>query len=226
MSTVTRVRKKSLAGFTLIELLIVVAIIGITAALSLPAIARYIRNYRVNGGATSVQGGLQQARLKAITGNVNYGTLFVVIDADTFQVVSEDLPPNQTGFPFQPVSGGRLLVSQLLAAPLAAVQAGTAQDLPRDVVFADGGNGCPDLVAQGFAFDPGTVAVRFNRLGAACRPNGAAEPCPQLDTGAPFFWRDAGTNDLALCIRELRTGVTRGVVVSPSGRVAAAPVGP
>ncbi|WP_180706038.1 pilin [Psychromonas sp. CD1] len=48
--------KKNQQGFTLIELLIVIAIIGVLAAIALPAYQNYVRKAEVTGGLAEVSG--------------------------------------------------------------------------------------------------------------------------------------------------------------------------
>ena len=72
-------------------MLIVVAIIAIMAAIALPNIGQYIRNYRIKGAAQSVASQLQTARGKAISTNTNTGVSFFVVDVDSYRFVQEDL---------------------------------------------------------------------------------------------------------------------------------------
>ncbi len=56
-------------GFTLIEALIVLAIIGIVVAFSIPALGRFYLEYRLNKVAREIRANIQLARLKAVTSN-------------------------------------------------------------------------------------------------------------------------------------------------------------
>ena len=91
MANDVRAPRRSMQGFSLIELLTVVAIIAIMAAVGFPAISRYIRTYKIKGAAQEFAGELQSARSKAIMSNTNSGVSFVVVDADSYRFVQEDL---------------------------------------------------------------------------------------------------------------------------------------
>ena len=62
-----RLATRSEDGYTLAELLVVVAIIGIMALLAVPFLTTYIPSASVNYAAREVQGGLNRAKLLAVS---------------------------------------------------------------------------------------------------------------------------------------------------------------
>jgi prepilin-type N-terminal cleavage/methylation domain-containing protein len=97
-------------GFSLVEMIIVAAIIGIMAAVALPAIGRYFRNYTIRGAAQQVAGELQTARSKAIMTNTNAGVSFVIADQDSFRYVNEDLTGTESLGPLKDLPSGVVFV--------------------------------------------------------------------------------------------------------------------
>ena len=82
-------------GFSLVELLIVWGIIGAMAAVALPSVARYVRNFRIKGATQQVAMEINVARSKAIMKNVNLGVLFAVVSPTQYRwVVEDDQIPN------------------------------------------------------------------------------------------------------------------------------------
>jgi prepilin-type N-terminal cleavage/methylation domain-containing protein len=189
------------AGFTMIELLVVAGIIGIIAAVAIPAIGGYIRNYRINGAARAVASELQSARGNAISRNATYGVVLLIIDATTYRYVFEDdMRPNV------PVGTGvelRKNMSQCLGPPADAAQLGPVRTLPTYIQFSTTGANF-----QG---------MRFTNLGGACQP-GVNANCPALDAGANQFVSDGAGGGMITLVDQGRS-LTRTVQVTSSGRV-------
>ena len=190
--------KRPEKGFSLVEMLIVVAIIAIMAAIALPNIGGYMRNYKIRGAAQEVASTLQSARGKAIATNTNAGVSFVVVDADSYRFVQEDL----TGATDQPLS------------PL--------RDLPNGVRFvvASGGTAGPSIRfnRMGGFCNPGvgTCAAAFPA------PCGTDTARCTTSAGANFFEPQAN-GTLVLTLLEPNSNQQRTVRVAPGGRVLAQP---
>lgn len=66
-----RIRRLDRGGWSLLELLVVVAVIGIMAAIAIPFFASYWRSAAVRAGAQEMRTALQQAKQLAITRRQN-----------------------------------------------------------------------------------------------------------------------------------------------------------
>jgi prepilin-type N-terminal cleavage/methylation domain-containing protein len=182
-------------GFSLVELLIVVAIIVIAAAVALPNIGGYIRNYKIKGAAQEVAGELQTARSKAIMTNTNAGVSFAVVDADSYRYILEDL------------AGGE--------------EFGPLKDLPLGVRFevAVATASSPTIRFQrlgGFC-NPAAGAPCAPAPAVLCTGAEAPVRCT-LGAGDNYLGPEAdGT--LVISLLEEATGQRRQVRVAPGGRV-------
>jgi prepilin-type N-terminal cleavage/methylation domain-containing protein len=79
-------------GFTLIELIIVIALISIMAAASVPSIKRWVDSYRLNDGVYQLKASLAHAKLTSVKEGINVRVVYTVGEAGagTYQVYADD----------------------------------------------------------------------------------------------------------------------------------------
>ena len=186
-------------GFSIVELLIVVAIVALMAAVALPNIGRYVRNYQIQGAAQQVASEIGTARIKAISKTTNMGVAFIpnYPQANQYQFIVEDTTNNMAlRAPVPPP-----------AKPVSGPPHGVVRTLPDGVTFL--------AIATG-----GVRGIRFGRLGTACQIGSSASVCPALtsDPGGAFYVNPS-SGDMVITVTQTSTGLSRTVRVAPGGRV-------
>ena len=83
-------------GFTIVELIIVIAVIGIIAAIAVPDFMSYMPKARLKSAARDLYSNLQRAKIGAIKSNKKWAIVFNA-DARTYAVCSGKGPDNSWG---------------------------------------------------------------------------------------------------------------------------------
>lgn len=188
------------AGFSLVELIVVVGIIGVLVAVAIPNLRGYLKTATIRSAASQLAGDIGAARARAISKNLHWGTVFLVLSTTTYRVVTEDdVDRNVNGY-----TATRLYIPTIIVDPAEeAAQMTPIRTLPVGVVFQTTG--------------PVNSGIRFSALGLACNPTSGTS-CPQLDYGVNQVAVGA-LGDFKVTLYQASTGLYKSVVVAPGGRV-------
>ena len=207
--------KAKARGFTLVELLVVVGIIAIMGAVTLPNIIGFIRSSRIRTAQDLVTGALQRARARAITTNTQFGVVFVVETPQAFWVHLEDPEPPAAG---QALQTGR----QPLNSTAPNTRLSTRYELDPRVRFAIAAGSCPAGAGAG-----NQASLRFDRYGTRTFP-GFAPPLPaavipalQAPTGPTVNGVLVTTisAEASICLVDDQTGLFRLITIAAGGRI-------
>ncbi len=197
--TAPNVIKARARGFTLVELLVVIGIISIMAAASLPNIMGFLQASRIRSAQDQVASAIQRARSRAIGLNTQWGVSFVIESSNpsVFWVHIEDPEPT--------IGAGRQPLNTV--APNRNLS--TRYQLDDNVQFAVAAGQCPAGPAAG-----NQVSMRFDRYGVRTFPPAFTFVPAVLGIFAPAAGAEA-----TICLIDIRNGLSRLVTIAPGGRV-------
>jgi prepilin-type N-terminal cleavage/methylation domain-containing protein len=201
-------------GFSLVELMVVISIIVILAAATIPFGLNWVRNYQVIGAAQNVGGQIQASRAQAVKRNTQRGILlnFNYPLPGQYQYTSLDPDPRNgtwdgAVYPnFNPLSYTEGLAN-FGAVPVPPNN--TVNPDPALGVMSP--HGTPMDLPQDLQFDPGAFNALLFRADGSVRAVNAAG-------GGAAVVNVVGV-DFQLTIRDPNTNLTRNVTISGNGRV-------
>jgi prepilin-type N-terminal cleavage/methylation domain-containing protein len=164
------ISQKKRRGFTLLELLIVVSVIAVLGALTVPRMVTAVNDVRLRFVASDLSGLLQSARMQAVRTNVAYSTMRGTLAGGT--------PIYYINTPGTAYSVGNTIVT---LNPNVTVVQGPGSGAPNETTF---------LASLNFAVDPAADAPSFSPRGLPCI---GSAPCnPILGQGFVMFLSQPG----------------------------------
>jgi prepilin-type N-terminal cleavage/methylation domain-containing protein len=207
-------RSKRSTGFSLIELIVVVSIIVIVSAASIPMGLNFVRHYQIMGAAQGVAAMVQMSRGQAVKRNTQRGILlnFNYPQAGQYQFTSLDPSPMTGAWDgvFYPNFAPRIFQEGMTNFGAVPVPPNNTVDPdPANGVFSP--HGTPIDMPQEIAFDPGV----FNAL--LFRADGSVRAVTAGGGGAGAVTINGV--DFQLTVRDPRTNLTKTLTISQNGRV-------
>ena len=148
---------KKTQGFSLLELMLVVTVIAILAALTVPKVVTAVNDIKLRYVATDISGLLQSARIQSVKSNSFYSIQAGALPSGTrIYYIGKPTVAYVPGNPFVPID------------PAVTITQGPATAAPNSGAFLAGLN---------FVVDPAADPPSFSARGLPCI--GAVNACPQ-----------------------------------------------
>lgn len=207
--------KERARGFTLIELMVVVSIIIIVSAASIPMGLNFVRHYQVMGAAQGIAAQMQMARGQAVKLNTQRGVLLNFNYPNPGQYQWTSLEPNPlTGAWDSPVYPNFTPKNYREG----MTNYGVVPTEPNNTLHPDPGNGVmsphgtPIDLPQELEFDPGASNALLFRADGSVRAVNAGGP-----SGAGVLNPNGLTWQMT--VRDPRTDLTKTITITRNGRV-------
>ena len=203
-------------GFSLVEIMIVITIIVIISATSIPLGLNFVKQYKITGAAQGIAAEIQRARAQAVKRNSGRGILlnFNYPQAAAYQFTSLDADPmtgNWDGgvYPSNPGNCNNV-----------AANYGMVPAPPNNVINPDlsAGVQSPHGMPIGLPLDIGFEDGERNAL-LFCADGSVSAVNARGEVGVSVLTLDANGVDWVMTVRDRTTQLARVIRVSPGGRV-------